>query len=73
MTLINFLIGVTKLDWKPFALALIGFLCGVTSNSIGQHYGSFVGLADFMLGWWFILIALLWANKNDLPIWKIFK
>jgi hypothetical protein len=70
--MIDFLISITRLDWKPFALALIGFLFGVVADKFGTQYGGFVGLAFVLLGWWFILGALMLAHRRDLPLWKIF-
>lgn len=69
---ISFLIGITRLDWKPFALALIGFLFGVAADKFGTQYGSVIGLSFILLGWWCILGGLLLAHRKDLPLWKVF-
>jgi hypothetical protein len=68
----NILISITKLDWKPFALALAGFLCGAFADRLGTHYGMWIAGALILCGWWCVLAGLLIAKRDDLPLWKIF-
>lgn len=72
MKIIELLISITKLDWKPYALALIGFLCAAFADRLGSHYGSIVTGILILFGWWIILASLLMAKRDDLPLWKIF-
>ena len=69
--IIFFLIDITKLDWKPFALCLIGFLLGTFADRFGTYYSHWVGLVFILFGWWFVLVGLLMAKRDDLPLWKI--
>lgn len=66
------LMAIARLDWKACLFCLLGFLGGVSSNSIAGAYGHIIGLGLFMFSWWFILAGLIIAHrKADLPIYKI--
>ena len=70
--MIDFLISLTKLDWKPYALAVVGFHMAVFADRLGEHYGVWLTGVLVLLGWWAILLGLWLAKRDDLPIWKIF-
>lgn len=74
MKLLLFLESIVYLDWKPYALSLIGFLGGAISNQLGERYGLIIGLTIFMGSWWLVLIGLTLAHrKADLEIYKIWR
>lgn len=71
MIIINALISITKLDWKPYALALAGFLCAVFADRLGEHYGIALTGILILLGWWLVLAGLLLAKLDDLQLGEI--
>jgi hypothetical protein len=69
---VDYLILITKLDWKAYALGLVGFLGGAFTSRISDTYGFVIGLVIFILSWWLVLAGLIIAHrKADLPIYKI--
>ena len=55
---------IVRVNWKAYLFALLGFLGGVMSNSLGEQYGVYVGLSIFLLSWWCVITALVIANRR---------
>lgn len=68
---LSILMSIGRLDWKSCLFSLIGYFLGVFAVVLGNYYGMYLGLSLILLGWWSILIGLLFAKHDDLPVWRI--